>query len=99
MHTGGTREGEPLNILPVNRLKTATPLQVNLKVKIAEVNRSLLKQIGVNLLTQTSGRFSIGIAQGEGIHLPPVTCTTDCADPRIIRNPLGSTLSGVGKLF
>jgi pilus assembly protein CpaC len=99
MLNAGIKEGEPLNILPVNRLKTATPLQVNLKVKIAEVNRSLLKQIGVNLLTQTSGGFSIGIAQGEGIHLPPVTCTTDCADPRIIRNPLGSTLSGVGKLF
>ncbi|MFC7498170.1 type II and III secretion system protein family protein [Enterovirga sp. GCM10030262] len=33
----------------ISRLKTATPLQVMLQVKIAEVNRSLMKQIGVNL--------------------------------------------------
>ncbi|MCY7271628.1 MAG: pilus assembly protein N-terminal domain-containing protein, partial [Sphingomonas bacterium] len=30
----------------VSRLRSATPLQVNLRVKIAEVNRSLIKQIG-----------------------------------------------------
>ncbi len=33
----------------ISRLKTATPLQVMLKVKIAEVNRSLLKNFSVNL--------------------------------------------------
>ena len=38
----------------VSRLRTATPLQVNLHVKIAEVNRSLIKQIGVNLLARGS---------------------------------------------
>ncbi len=32
----------------VSRLRTATPLQVNLQVKIAEVNRSFIKEIGVN---------------------------------------------------
>ncbi len=55
----------------VNRLRTATPLQVTLKVKIAEVNRSLLKKIGVNLLTPdpTSG-FKFGIGQGGGIFVP-----------------------------
>ena len=55
----------------VNRLRTATPLQVTLKVKIVEVNRSLLKKIGVNLLTSdpTSG-FKFGIAQGGGIFVP-----------------------------
>ena len=83
----------------ISRLRSATPLQVNLKVRIAEVNRSLLKQIGVNLLTSTNGGFSIGIAQGQGIHLPPVTCTDDCSSPKVIRNPLGSTISGIGSLF
>lgn len=83
----------------VSRLRSATPLQVNLKVRIAEVNRSLLKQIGVNLLANSNGSFQFGIAQGQGIHLPPVTCTTDCSSPKVIRNPLGSTLSGAGKLF
>ena len=51
----------------ISRLRSAVPLQVNLKVKIAEVNRSLLKQIGVNLFSSdsTSG-FQFGIGQGDG---------------------------------
>ena len=63
----GVKPGDPLKILPVNRLKTAVPLQVTLKVKIAEVNRTLLKQIGVNLFSSdaTSG-FQFGIGQGDG---------------------------------
>jgi pilus assembly protein CpaC len=54
-----------LNIVPVNRLKVATPLQVTLKVRIAEINRSALKSMGVNLLSSdpTSG-FQFGIGQG-----------------------------------
>ena len=50
----------------VSRLRTATPLQVNLQVKIAEVSRSLVKEIGVNLLTRdTTGGFKFGVAQGR----------------------------------
>lgn len=50
----------------VSRLRTATPLQVNLQVKIAEVSRSVVKDLGVNLLTQDStGGFKFGIAQGR----------------------------------
>jgi pilus assembly protein CpaC len=85
----------------VSRIRSATPLQVNLKVRIAEVNRSLLKSIGVNLLTQTKGGFQIGIAKGEGIWLPePGSTEDDESDARsIIRSPIGSTISGVGRLF
>jgi pilus assembly protein CpaC len=50
----------------VSRLKTATPLQVMLKVKIAEVSRSLIRNIGVNLLTKdTTGGFTFGIGSGR----------------------------------
>lgn len=50
----------------LNRLKTATPLQVNLQVKIAEVSRDLIKTLGVNLMTRDqSGGFLFGIAQGR----------------------------------
>nr|WP_256325728.1 type II and III secretion system protein family protein [Sphingomonas sp. YR710] len=50
----------------VNRLKSATPLQVSLHVKIAEVSREFAKQIGVNLLNRdTTGGFLFGIAQGR----------------------------------
>ena len=50
----------------VSRLRSAVPLQVNLKVRIAEINRSLIKQIGVNLLTKdTSGGTLFGIGRGN----------------------------------
>ncbi len=50
----------------VSRLRSATPLQVNLQVKIAEVSRSLVKSIGSNLRTQdTTGGFQLNIAQGR----------------------------------
>jgi len=42
----------------LSRLKTATPLQVNLQVRIAEVSRTFIKNVGVNLLSRdTSGGF------------------------------------------
>jgi pilus assembly protein CpaC len=43
----------------ISRLKTATPLQVMLKVTIAEVSRSLTKNVGVNIdsLDATGGSF------------------------------------------
>ena len=50
----------------LNRLKTATPLQVNLQVKIAEVSRDLIKTLGVNLLTRDqTGGFGFAISQGR----------------------------------
>jgi pilus assembly protein CpaC len=50
----------------ISRLKTATPLQVNLQVRIAEVNRSFIKQIGVNLLNRdASGGFQFGVSSGR----------------------------------
>jgi pilus assembly protein CpaC len=94
----GVKDGEPLKVVPVNRLKTAVPLQVNLKVRIAEVSRDLLKQIGVNLLaTDTTGGFQFGIAQGGGIALP--TPGEDPFPPQVIRSPAGSTLTGAGRLL
>jgi pilus assembly protein CpaC len=58
--------GKETNV--VSRLKTATPLQVNLQVRIAEVNKSLSKNIGMNLVTSdaTSG-FKFGLGQGRTV--------------------------------
>jgi len=90
--------GALCKICVVNRLRTATPLQVTLKVRVAEVNRTLLKTIGVNLLTRTDGNFQFGVAQGSGIFLPaPGSSSNGAGD--IIRSSLGTTVSGVGKLF
>lgn len=50
----------------VSRLKTATPMQVNLKVRFAEVSRTLAKEINGNLLTRdTTGGFQFGISRGR----------------------------------
>lgn len=57
--------GKDANV--ITRLKTATPLQVNLQVRIAEVSRSLAKQLGVNLTSIANGSngFQFGISQGR----------------------------------
>ena len=47
----------------ISRLKSATPLQVNLQVRIAEVSRSLAKEISSNLKTNDPGG-SNGIGGG-----------------------------------
>jgi pilus assembly protein CpaC len=62
--------GAILKIVPVNRLRTATPVQVMLKVTIAEVSRTLVKEIGVNLLNRDSdggsgNGFIFGVGQGN----------------------------------
>lgn len=51
----------------ISRLKSATPLQVMLKVRIVEINRTLLKSMGVNLLGRDSkpGGTFFGIGQGN----------------------------------
>jgi pilus assembly protein CpaC len=56
--------GKEANV--ITRLKTATPLQVNLRVRFAEVSRSLVRQIGVNLSAiDGSSGFQFGIGQGR----------------------------------
>jgi pilus assembly protein CpaC len=55
----------------VSRLKMATPLQVNLQVRIAEVSRSLTKVFGVNLTSiDGSSGFQFGIGQGRAGFAP-----------------------------
>jgi pilus assembly protein CpaC len=60
--------GAMLKIGVVNRLRTATPLQVNLQVKFAEVTRSFIKNVGVNMLTRdTTSGFQFGIGSGSRV--------------------------------
>ena len=55
-----------LKIVVFNRLKTATPLQVNLQVKFAEVSRSFMKTVGNNLLTRDkTGGLGFGAMSGR----------------------------------
>ena len=56
--------GKEANV--ISRLKTATPLQVNLHVKFAEVSRSLVREIGGNLTSiDGSSGFRFGVGTGR----------------------------------
>ncbi|EAQ29239.1 type II secretion system protein [Erythrobacter sp. NAP1] len=57
--------GEQANV--ITRLKTATPLQVNLQVKFAEVSRSLVRAVSGNLTTfdASTGGFRGAVGTGR----------------------------------
>ena len=85
-------KGGMCKICVVSRLSTATPLQVTLRVKIAEVSRSLVKSIGVNLLSSdATGGAQFGIARGT---------SSGTTNPFTVDNLAGSTTLGIaGKLL
>jgi pilus assembly protein CpaC len=88
-----SKDGASCKICVINRLKVATPLQVTLKVKVAEVSRDVLKQIGVNLFSSDpSSGFKFGIAQGSNVvGGSPFKVTSGIVG--------GSTLGAAGRLF
>lgn len=56
--------GKEANV--VTRLKMATPLQVNLHVKFAEVSRTLVRDMGMNWTSMdSSSGFQFGLGQGR----------------------------------
>jgi pilus assembly protein CpaC len=92
----------------ISRLKTATPLQVNLQVRIAEVSRSLMKNIGANLQSADStGGFQFGVTTGRGAasQFTPGGAVgvgvTAGAEGTTVIDAIGggTTLAGLGRLF
>ena len=91
----------------VTRLKTATPLQVNLQVRFAEVSRSFVKNIGMNLASSDStGGFKFGVGQGRafyGQYAPggPIGVGTEASNnATTLKLPnSGTSLFGAGKLL
>ncbi|HEX8937427.1 MAG TPA: type II and III secretion system protein family protein [Sphingomicrobium sp.] len=103
-----TKTDAALNIVPVSRLKVATPLQVLLKVRIAEVNRSALKSVGINLANFMKGNTLFGIGQGNpgkiNIAKGTVDPTTGLANENVqdvtFNNIAGGTTLGLfGHIF
>ncbi len=98
--------GEDSNV--ISRLKMATPLQVNLQVRFAEVSRSLVRTIGMNLVSadSTSG-FQFGVGQGRGAISqftpggPLATGLTEGADGTSVVTSVtpGSTIAGFGRFL
>lgn len=91
--TGDEKSG----IEVVSRLKTATPLQVMLQVKIAEVNRELVKAIGFNIATTPSG--DPFIRTGRDFATFTATPVTGRYSAVINRPGTGSVLATMGRLF
>ncbi|RMB28561.1 pilus assembly protein CpaC [Sphingomonas sp. PP-F2F-G114-C0414] len=90
----------------LSRLKTATPLQVNLQVRIAEVSRSFVKNIGVNIQSRDgTGGFKFGVAQGRGASnqfFPGGALSTGFTAPAqsgVTQSTLGTTFGLAGKLL
>jgi pilus assembly protein CpaC len=96
--------GEETNV--ISRLRMATPLQVNLQVRFAEVSRSLVRALGANLATiDTTGGFQFGVTNGSqpnsivrggplGVGVPGPGQSTNISGPDI-----GSTLGFAGQLL
>jgi pilus assembly protein CpaC len=61
-----SKEGAVCKVCVISRLKIATPLQVMLKVRVAEMNRTLVKQFGVNLLSRDRSGGNILGSIGRG---------------------------------
>jgi pilus assembly protein CpaC len=75
----------------VSRLRTATPQQVYLQVRIAEVSRSLARDIGTNLLSRdTSGGFTFGLGRGN-----PGTFNLADSPANPVTGVITQTLTGV----
>ncbi|MFN3620333.1 type II and III secretion system protein family protein [Sphingorhabdus sp.] len=93
--TASKGEGNSEGTNVINRIKTATPLQINLQVRIAEVSRSLSKEISGNLQTKKNGfdsngnPYFVGAAQGR-----------DVTTGNLVNYQAGgSTIAAIGRLF
>ncbi|MBS3928507.1 MAG: type II and III secretion system protein family protein [Sphingomonadales bacterium] len=99
--------GQEANV--ITRLKMATPLQVNLHVKFAEVSRSLVRDIGVNWMTgDASSGFQFGIGQGRsfsntfrpgtvtGVGNQPSVMIPDINNPGKFIEVKGTSVSPIG---
>lgn len=95
----------------ISRLRLATPLQVNLRVRFAEVSRSLVRVLGASVNTvDTTGGFKFGIGQGRSGFVPQfspgsstglgVGLTSGPAGATVItQNNPATTLGGIGKFL
>lgn len=97
--------GKDVQVL--SRLRTATPLQVMLQVRVSEVSRSFVKNIGINLQSfDKSGGFQFGIGQGRAAtqYTPGGGLFVNGANPSagtsgVATAASGTTLAGAGHLL
>lgn len=78
----------------INRLNILQPNQLNLRVRIAEVNRQMVKRFGINLDALTTGSFAFGIASG----LSTTTTNSFPGAPIAVRGNDVNNLVGTGRI-
>jgi pilus assembly protein CpaC len=85
----------------INRIKTATPLQINLQVRVAEVARTLSKEITGNVYGNNQGVDSAGQPYFFGLNRGRNVATNPTATaPGTVLFPEGlNTVAGIGRLF
>ncbi|MEN9683412.1 MAG: hypothetical protein RLZZ427_1163, partial [Pseudomonadota bacterium] len=97
--------GKEANV--ISRIKTATPLQVSLRVRFAEVSHSLVKTLGLNLNSISSGGsgFQFGIGQGRsfattfrpgsplGMGAKTTVAIPDLNDPTMLREVAATSVT------
>ncbi len=99
--------GEGSNV--ISRLKMATPLQVNLQVRFAEVSRSWIRDVGANLTSfdGTNG-FKFGVTNGRQGAFPQYSPGggafvggTEASDGSTLvkGTSSGSTIAGLGRFL
>jgi len=92
--TGGSQAG---GMTIINRVVVPGPRQVMLHVKIAELNRQALRQLGISWLN-TKGSAIMGSSAGGvgGVSATANAAHSTAADPRGFLQPLTSTFSNAG---
>lgn len=88
---------EPLKISVINRLKTATPQQVMLQVRFAEVSRTLTRAIGANLssFASNSNGMLFGLSRGAN----PGTLTPTTSTVTTTSTVGGTTVTTSGNVY
>lgn len=76
----------------INRLNVNGPNQINLRVRVAEVSRDVIKQFGLNWdLVATVGNFAFGVATGNPVAVAGAVLTRQAdADNLFVQRTTGS---------
>ncbi|MEO1969762.1 MAG: type II and III secretion system protein family protein [Sphingomonadaceae bacterium] len=99
--------GKDTNV--ISRLKTATPLQVSLRVRFAEVSKNFVRAIGTNLTTYDgSSGFKFGVTNGRTGAIPQYVPSggvftggtkADSGSSQVTATGSGSTIAAFGKFL
>jgi pilus assembly protein CpaC len=81
----------------VNHVTVNSPYQVNLRVRIAEVTRTVTKELGINWETMLrAGGFAFGVATGNPVMGVPSSTTSNVINSNYLPGVTSSGVSGAG---